>query len=128
MDMVLFSDMFGPVCVANMLALMFCFPSISRLCEFDLYERTKKKINRIYPGKWSFLFFTYSEEKKWYPKKTIVLELITYGMCLVTLCFSTISIFLKDSITLNLSLVWFMIMLIFYGSINSISGSSAHKY
>ena len=128
MDMVLFSDMFGPVCLANVFALMIFDTVIGSLCKIDLYERSTNRKCRIYPGKWSFLFFTYAEEKNWYPKKSIILQLVTHFFFLTTLVFSIISIFLDSYITPWISMGLLMLSMLFSGYINNMGDRNRPRY
>lgn len=129
MEMVLFSDMFGTVCVMNIfILLLFDLPARS-ICKIDIYERAANRESKIYLGKWSFLFFTYAKEKDWYPKKTIVLELVTYFLFVVTLIFSALSIFLKSNVILLWILAgWLLLVSAFCGYINNMEQRRRYKY
>ena len=119
--MVLFSDMFGTICLINIFSLLI-FTRISfSICKIDRYERKSKLNRKIYPGKWSFLFFTHAKEKDWYPKKTIVLELLMYIVFMTTIIFSICSIFIKVDYALEITLLWCTVVFSFIGYISASS-------
>ena len=119
--MTLFSDVFGAICVINLCALAACVMPFQTICIIDLHQRRLDRDKKIYVGKWAFLFFTYSKEKDWYPKRTIIIELVTYILTIITMTWCIVSIFLRDDLSRQISLCLLMFNFISFGIIGKMA-------
>ena len=122
-EIVLFSDVFGTVCGMNFFSLLLFFIPMPSICQIDRHERSSRHSVKIHPGKWSFLFATYSKEKQWYPKKTIVLQLVTYIFFLLTIAFSAVCVFIPCEYAVMACMFWLLFVFAFVGCVNSMARS-----
>ena len=120
-NIALYSNAFGSICWFYLFALAIFLIPMRDICKIDKFERARRPIQKIYVRKWAFLFITRTKDKDWYPKRTIVLELLTYSLFLITLILAACSIFMAVDFAFYLALACLMVNCMYVGGIGSMA-------